>query len=51
MNHANLARLEILVMLEELLNPFGHLELDGPLAWNNNRLVGLTEFAVEAFTR
>jgi hypothetical protein len=47
---ANLARLEIRVMFEELLNRFDHFELEGPLAWmNNNRLVGLTELPVKAF--
>jgi cytochrome P450 len=49
---ANLARLEIRVMFEELLTRFDHFELDGPLAWmNNNRLVGLTELPVKAFPR
>jgi len=49
---ANLARLEIRVMFEELLNRFDHFELDAPLAWmNNNRLVGLTELPVKAFPR
>jgi cytochrome P450 len=49
---ANLLRLEIRLMFEELLNSFDHFELDGPLAWmNNNRLVGLTELPVKAFPR
>lgn len=49
---ANLARLEIRVMFEALVNRFDHFELDGPLAWmNNNRLVGMTELPVKAFPR
>jgi cytochrome P450 len=41
---ANLARLEIRVMFEELLERYKSFELMGPLAWtNNNRLLSLTE--------
>ena len=41
---ANLARLEIRVMFEEILKRFKRFELMGPLAWtNNNRLLSLTE--------
>jgi cytochrome P450 len=44
---ASLARLEIKVMMEELLARFGHIELAGEGRWaNNNRLVGLTELPV-----
>jgi cytochrome P450 len=49
---ANLARLEIRVMFEELLDRFERFELKGPLAWtNNNRLLSLTELPVRAFPR
>jgi cytochrome P450 len=49
---ANLARLEICVMFEELLNRFDHFELDGSLArMNNNRLVGMTDLPVKTFLR
>ena len=41
---ANLARLEIRVMFEEILERFERFEVTGPLAWtNNNRLLSLTE--------
>ena len=46
---ANLARLEIRVMFEELLSRFERFDLKGPLAWtNNNRLLSLTELPVQA---
>ena len=49
---ANLARLEIRVMFEELLERFERFELMGPLAWtNNNRLLSLTELPVRLFPR
>jgi cytochrome P450 len=49
---ANLARLEIRVMFEEVLDRFERFELMGPLAWtNNNRLLGLTQLPVRAFPR
>ena len=49
---ANLARLEIRVMYEELLDRFARFEVRGPLAWtNNNRLLGLTHLIVEALPR
>lgn len=49
---ANLARLEIRVMFEELLNRFERFEVMGPLAWtNNNRLLSLTELPLRAFPR
>jgi cytochrome P450 len=44
---ANLARLEIRVMLEELLDRFESFELDGPHAWTrDNRLFGLKRLPV-----
>ncbi|HVC45557.1 MAG TPA: cytochrome P450 [Candidatus Binataceae bacterium] len=47
---ANLARLEIRVMFEELLARYARFEVRGPLAWtNNNRLLGLTHLMLEAF--
>jgi cytochrome P450 len=47
---ANLARLEIKVMFEELLARFERFEVAGPLAWtNNNRLLSLTELPLRAF--
>jgi cytochrome P450 len=49
---ANLARLEIRVMFEEILERFENFELTGPLAWtNNNRLLGLKQLPVRAFPR
>ena len=40
---ANLARLEIRVVFEELLAHYADFEIVGDLEWtNNNRLVGLT---------
>ncbi|HLK87168.1 MAG TPA: cytochrome P450 [Candidatus Binataceae bacterium] len=47
---ANLARLEIRVMFEELFARFERFELAGPLAWtNNNRLVSLTRMPLRVF--
>ncbi|HVB80900.1 MAG TPA: cytochrome P450 [Candidatus Binataceae bacterium] len=47
---ANLARLEIRVMFEQLLDRFERFEVAGPLAWtNNNRLLSLAELPVRAF--
>jgi cytochrome P450 len=49
---ANLARLEIRVMFEEILERFESFELTGPLAWtNNNRLLGLKQLPVRAIPR
>jgi cytochrome P450 len=49
---ANLARLEIRVMFEEILDRFERFELTGPLAWtNNNRLLGLKQLPVRAILR
>ncbi|MEZ5261130.1 MAG: cytochrome P450 [Acidimicrobiales bacterium] len=49
---ASLARLEIKVMYEELLDRFDHLEPAGEPRWtNNNRLVGMTELPVRAVRR
>jgi cytochrome P450 len=49
---ANLARLEIRVVFEEILDRFERFEVTGPLAWtNNNRLVSLTQLPVRAFPR
>jgi cytochrome P450 len=49
---ANLARLEIRVMFEELLDRFEQFERAGELEWtNNNRLVGLMRFPVRAHRR
>jgi cytochrome P450 len=49
---ANLARLEIRVMFEEILERFENFELTGPLAWtNNNRLLGLKQLPVRAIPR
>jgi cytochrome P450 len=49
---ANLARLEIRVMFEALLDRFERFEVTGPLAWtNNNRLLSLTELPLRAFPR
>lgn len=46
---ASLARLEMKVMFEELLDRFEHFELVGePTYTNNNRLVGLTSLPVVA---
>ena len=45
---ANLARLEIRVMFEELLHRYGCFEIMGDLGWsNNNRLVGLTSLPLQ----
>jgi cytochrome P450 len=47
---ANLARLEIRVMFEELFARFARFEVAGPLAWtNNNRLVSLTQMPLRVF--
>ncbi len=47
---ANLARLEIRVMFEELFARFERFEVAGPLAWtNNNRLVSLTQMPLRVF--
>jgi cytochrome P450 len=49
---ANLARLEIRVMFEEIVERFENFELTGPLAWtNNNRLLGLKQLPVRAIPR
>jgi cytochrome P450 len=49
---ANLARLEIKVIFEEIIDRFERFELAGPLAWtNNNRLLGLTHLPVKAIPR
>ena len=49
---ANLARLEIRVVFEEILDRFERFEVTGPLAWtNNNRLVSLTQLPVRALPR
>ncbi len=49
---ANLARLEIRVMYEELLERFAGFEVTGDLQWtNNNRLVGLTHLPVKAIAK
>lgn len=49
---ANLARLEIRIMFEELLQRFDGFDLAGDLQWtNNNRLVGLTHLPVIARER
>jgi cytochrome P450 len=49
---ANLARLEIRVMFEELLKRYERFEIAGPLAWtNNNRLLSLTEMPLRAYPR
>jgi cytochrome P450 len=49
---ANLARLELRVMFEELLARFERFERAGELGWtNNNRLVGLSSFPVRAVPR
>jgi cytochrome P450 len=46
---ANLARLEIRAMFEELLDRFAGFAIAGPLEWtNNNRLVGLARMPVRA---
>jgi cytochrome P450 len=47
---ANLARLEIRVMFEELLERYQRFEVTGPLAWtNNNRLLSLTQLPLRVF--
>jgi len=47
---ANLARLEIRVMFEELLQRYERFEVTGPLAWtNNNRLLSLTQLPLRVF--
>ena len=47
---ANLARLEIRVMFEELLERYERFEVMGPLAWtNNNRLLSLTQLPLRVF--
>lgn len=49
---ANLARLEIRIMFEELLDRFESFELAGEIAWpRNNRLFGLTKLPVVAHPR
>ena len=45
---ANLARLELRVVFEELLARFEHFEVVGDVAWtNNNRLLGLTHLPLK----
>ena len=47
---ANLARLEIRVMFEELLERYERFEVTGPFAWtNNNRLLSLTQLPLRVF--
>ena len=47
---ANLARLEIRVMFEGLLERYERFEVTGPLAWtNNNRLLSLTQLPLRVF--
>jgi cytochrome P450 len=49
---ASLARLEIRIIFEELLDRFDRFELTGEPTWtNNNRLVGLTHLPVRATPR
>src|SRR5579885_265219 len=49
---ASLARIEIRIIFEEMVERFDHFELVGDLAWtNNNRLVGLTQLPVKAVAR
>ena len=49
---ANLARLDIRAIFEEILDRFERFELAGSLAWtNNNRLLGLTQLPVRALPR
>ncbi|MGH7804440.1 MAG: cytochrome P450 [Candidatus Binatia bacterium] len=49
---ANLARLELRVLFEELVSRFESFERAGELEWtNNNRLVGLMHFPVHAVAR
>ena len=49
---ANLARLELRVMFEELFARFERFERAGELEWtNNNRLVGLLHFPVRAYAK
>ena len=49
---ASLARLEIRIIFEELLDRFERFEVTGEPRWtNNNRLVGLTHLPVTAFPK
>ena len=49
---ANLARLEIRVVFEELLARYADFEIVGDLAWtNNNRLVGLTRLPLRVTSK
>ena len=44
---ANLARLEIRILFEELLEHFDEIQLDGPVRWTrDNRLFGLKHLPV-----
>ena len=49
---ASLARLEIRIIFEELLDRYERFEVTGESSWtNNNRLVGLTRLPVKAFPK
>jgi cytochrome P450 len=47
---ANLARLEIRIMLDELLREFAHIELAGPIEWTrSNRHTGIRHMPVQLY--